>query len=188
MENNYHRFEKLYRLINLYPDLERQFQEKVSRAEDSSQLQEIIDGILNSKLQVSLEPTEISEIQPFRKRFWNSLRCYAERGGEPDYAVGASSDAHKILVGFDELTPVGYFLILKEKYATELAELFIDEQYRGLGLSKKVMDYVLDTYPRNELYILVHKPNFVSKNLIQKYEFQPVCQESNNLIRFEWHD
>jgi GNAT superfamily N-acetyltransferase len=92
------------------------------------------------------------------------------------------------LAGFEDLQSVGYCLILQEGDATELAELFIDEKYRGLGLSKKAMAYVLDTYPSDELYIMVHKPNTISQKLIQEYGFKPVAQESNNLIRFERYD
>ncbi len=78
---------------------------------------------------------------------------------------------------------IGTYYIIDDGNTFDLAALYIQEEFRGKGYSKIMMDHIIEKYPK--LYLQVHVDNKIAIDLYKKYKFE-FTKKNNKDPRYSW--
>lgn len=82
-----------------------------------------------------------------------------------------------VLIIFNSNNIIGYSII---SYDNELRHLYIDKNFRGIGLGKYLLNMTINIFP--ELYLYVNKDNEIAINLYKSFKFKIIYNHRNYYI------
>ena len=77
-------------------------------------------------------------------------------------------------------------MIPNKKHTLELAKMTVKKEFRGLGLSKKLMDKCIDFAKElvyNEIFLISNRKLKTARELYNKYNFKEVPIDSKKYLR-----
>lgn len=125
-----------------------------------------------------LEPNEniiycdLQDVEDLIEIFANKFNRYSENLPSKN-EIKKAIDAESIIKIIDKQKIIGFLWFDKKKVLTELRYLFIDENYRGQKLSKRLMEqylYLVKDVKKKQLWVL--EDNMVAINLYKKFAYE----------------